>query len=127
MSVQVDTEIRYSYKADTGYGYELRFEIPSIVSPDGKNYLVAAELRSDKKLFRQSLNLRKPIPTTGSVINPGDTGPSFLYVVEQSNYPDIRDADNDAAVLRDASVQFLQDIANINLNIYPPSQKSYVF
>jgi hypothetical protein len=108
-------------KAPDQWRYTLTFEIPTVVSNDGRYFLIAPEIRSDRTLFDVSLNVKKPVSVEQQLnYPPNSPGIPIPYVKTDAFYGDQYGAEKVAGSERDNADQILRTISNLNNSVPSP-------
>jgi hypothetical protein len=132
--IQVTAVTSFTYSDSNRYGYNLKVNIPSVLSEDTRYYDVTPEIRSERRLFGSPLNTRKivipPVPIVippGPILVPGTPGPEFEYKTQASGFNTQAQADNAAAIARNDMELLLADVSVLNLSVGTPIITTYLF
>lgn len=131
MAIDVTTTITYEYHELTRWGYELKIDIPTVVTADRAFWAIGPELRSDRVLFGVSLNYKRSIPVAQPIgaepIVAGAPGPVITYVTSGKNYTNQANADTAALLQRSEALNFLNEVSSLNGTVLAPKVAIYTY
>jgi hypothetical protein len=110
------------------WSYTLTFEIPTVVSADGRYFVVVPELNSESTLFGVSLNIKKAVSTAQALkYPPGAPGISIPYVKTEGYYGDQSTAEKNANDERDNGDRILRTISNLYASVSRPIIQTFTY